>query len=114
MERFSTNFQFGGALPWEDAGPGVQRQLLGYDEKLMLIRVRFEAGAVGAMHSHPHSQVTYVESGRFAMTIGDETREIGVGDGYRVPPGAVHGITCLEPGVLVDAFSPLREDFLPG
>ncbi len=113
MERSSNNFQSGAALPWENAGPGIQRQLLGYDEKLMLVRVRFEARAVGAMHSHPHSQVTYVESGRFAMTIGSETREIGAGDGYRVPPGAEHGITCLEPGVLIDAFSPLREDFLP-
>jgi quercetin dioxygenase-like cupin family protein len=114
MERASDNFQFGSELPWEPAGEGVQRQVLGYDEKLMLIRVKFEAGAIGAMHSHPHSQATYVESGRFAMTIGDETREIRVGDGYRVPPEVIHGITCLEAGVLIDAFSPLREDFLVG
>lgn len=87
---------------------------MGYDEKLMLLRIRFETGAPGAMHSHPHAQVTYVESGRFAMTIGDATREPGPGDGYRVPPGVEHGITSLEAGMLIDAFSPLREDFLPG
>lgn len=114
MERHSANFQSESELQWEDAGPGVQRLLMGYDEKLMLIKVRFGKDAVGAMHSHPHSQVTYVESGRFAMTIGEETREIGAGDGYRVPPMVEHGITCLEAGVLIDAFSPLREDFLPG
>lgn len=113
MERVSDNFQIGAEIAWEDAGPGVQRQLLGYDGQLMLIRVKFETGAIGAMHSHPHSQATYVESGRFAMTIGDEAREIGVGDGYRVPPAVTHGITCLEAGVLIDAFSPVREDFLP-
>lgn len=112
MERSSDNFQWGAALPWDDAGPGVQRQILGYDEQLMILKVRFEAGAVGPMHHHPHSQVTYVESGRFAMTIGDDTREIATGDGYRVPPDVIHGITCIEAGVLVDAFSPLRADFL--
>ena len=112
MERSSDNFQFNADLRGEAAGPGVTRQLLGYDEQLMLIKVVFETGAVGAMHSHPHSQATYVESGRFAMTIGDETREIGPGDGYRVPPDVTHGITCLEAGALIDAFSPLRADFL--
>ena len=105
-------FQFGQDVPWERAGEGVQRQILAYDDKLMTVKVRFEQGAVGAMHSHPHSQATYIESGVFSMTIGDIVKEIRAGDGYYVPPHAVHGITCLEAGVLIDLFSPLREDFL--
>jgi quercetin dioxygenase-like cupin family protein len=105
-------FQDGQQVPWEQAGPGVQRQILGFDDKLMIVKVKFEQGAIGPMHSHHHSQATYVESGVFSMTIGDEVKEIRTGDGYYVPPHAVHGITCLEAGVLVDVFSPVREDFL--
>lgn len=78
----------------------------------MLVKAQFEEGGIGSPHSHPHSQVTYVESGVFEMTIGDETKIIRKGDGYFVPSNVVHGVKCLEAGMLVDAFSPMRKDFL--
>jgi quercetin dioxygenase-like cupin family protein len=78
----------------------------------MLVKAKFEAGAVGTLHEHYHSQVTYVESGVFEMTIGEEKRTIRKGDGYYVPPHVTHGCVCREPGVLIDVFSPHREDFL--
>jgi quercetin dioxygenase-like cupin family protein len=105
-------FQFENDISWEEAGNGVQRQVFGYDERVMLVKARFEKGGIGVMHSHPHSQVTYVESGVFEMTIGAETKIIRKGDGYYVPPDVLHGCTCLEAGMLVDAFSPMREDFV--
>ena len=106
-------FQIESELAWEAAGEGVTRQVYGYDDKIMLLKVKFEKGAVGAMHHHPHSQVTYIESGVFEMTIGDETKMIRKGDGYYVPPHIIHGITCIEEGMLIDVFSPIREDFMP-
>ena len=108
----SANFQFEKQTVWEDVGNGIKRQLFGYDGKLMLVKAKFEKGGVGEPHKHPHSQVTYVESGAFEMTIGDEKRIIRKGDGYYVPPETMHGCICLEPGLLIDAFSPAREDFL--
>lgn len=105
-------FQENEKVKWEDAGPGIQRQLYGYDDKIMLVKAKFEKDAVGALHEHPHSQVTYVDSGVFEMTIGEEKKIIREGDGYYVPPHVLHGCVCLEPGMLVDVFSPLREDFL--
>lgn len=103
----------GDDIPWEDAAPGIKRQLYGYDEKIMLVKIRFEEGAVGSVHQHPHSQVSYVESGAFELTIGDEIKTLKTGDGYYVPPNVLHGAFCLQAGVLIDVFSPLREDFLP-
>jgi quercetin dioxygenase-like cupin family protein len=108
----SNLFQAEEEIKWEDAGNGVQRQVFGYDDKVMLVKAKFETGGVGAMHSHPHSQVTYVESGAFEMTIGNEKKIIRKGDGYYVPPFVMHGCVCLEAGMLVDAFSPMREDFI--
>ena len=105
-------FQFEENVRWEDLGAGVQRKILGYDDKLMLVRVKFESGSVGNLHSHHQSQVTYVEEGVFEMTIGEETRLIKKGDSYYVSPNIIHGVVCLEPGVLIDAFSPYREDFV--
>lgn len=91
---------------------GLSRKILAHDEKIMAVEVSFEKGAVGAMHSHPHSQISYVLSGRFLATVGNETREISVGDTYVTAPGEAHGVTCLEPGTLLDVFTPAREDFL--
>ena len=105
-------FQISDDVAWENPAPGITRQIFGYDDKIMLVKAKFDKEAVGAMHEHYHSQVTYVESGVFEMTIGEEKRIIKEGDGYYVPPHAWHGCVCLEPGVLIDVFSPHREDFL--
>ncbi|MXV16117.1 cupin domain-containing protein [Hufsiella ginkgonis] len=105
-------YQFEKETHWHDLGNGIKRQVFGYDDKIMLVKALFEKEAVGELHQHPHSQVTYVESGVFEMTIGDDVRLIRAGDGYYVPPHVIHGCRCLEPGMLVDAFSPMREDFL--
>ena len=53
----------------EDLGDGIVRQILGYGPEIMVVRVWFEAGAVGQVHAHSHSQATYVESGRFEVFI---------------------------------------------
>lgn len=96
----------------EQLEPGIRRQMLGYGPDLMLCRVWFDDGAEGQVHTHPHSQSSFVESGRFRVTIGGEQRELRQGDGYFVVPHLPHGAVCLEAGVLIDAFSPARADFL--
>lgn len=105
-------FQIEQDIPWEEAGEGVVRQVYGYNDQIMLVKAKFEAGAVGSLHQHYHSQVTYVESGVFEMTIGKDKKVIKKGDGYYVPPHVMHGCTCIEAGMLIDVFSPHREDFL--
>ncbi len=97
---------------WEQVDPLLRRQIHGYDSKIMLVIADFKAGGVGQLHNHPHSQVTYVESGEFEMTIGDDIRMIKGGDSYYIPTMVMHGCTCIKPGRLIDVFSPAREDFL--
>lgn len=91
---------------------GVTRQVLSDSENLMVVAFNFEKDGQGALHSHPHIQSTYVESGRFSFTIEGETFEVKPGDSFVIPSNAVHGCTCLEPGRLVDTFTPRRNDFL--
>jgi quercetin dioxygenase-like cupin family protein len=108
----SSFFQINEEIPWENVAPGIQRQIFGYDEKIMLAKVKFEKKAIGSLHTHYHSQATYVESGVFELSIGNEKKILKTGDGYFVPPHVIHGCVCIEPGTLIDVFSPLREDFL--
>ena len=112
MKMVSDVWQIGKEMPWETVGDGVRRQIMGYDKDLMLVKVDFKKGGVGSMHAHPHCQATYVVSGKFELTIGDEKRVIEAGDGYYVAPDVLHGCVCLEDGILIDTFSPMREDFL--
>lgn len=100
------------AIEWEEVGEGLTRQILGYDEGLMLVRVRFDRGAVGALHSHPHRQVTYVEAGRFEVEIEEQKEVLAAGDSFYARPDAEHGVVALEAGTLVDVFAPAREDFV--
>ena len=108
----SNLFQIETEIPWQDLGSGVQRKIFGYDDKLMLVKVKFVAGAIGQLHEHMHSQASFVESGVFELTIGEKKKILKAGDGYYVPPHVIHGAICLEAGVLIDSFSPIREDFV--
>lgn len=93
-------------------GNGICRTLLGYDHKIMMAKVWFDKGAVGDVHSHHHSQVSYVVSGKFKVEIDGRHQVLEAGDCFFVPSMVAHGSICLEAGILLDTFSPAREDFL--
>ena len=95
-----------------DLGGGVSRRVLAYNEQMMIVEVAFEAGSVGSVHIHPHCQSTYVLSGRFRFTVDGEPVEVGPGDTLAFPPDIAHGTLCLEAGMLLDIFTPMRKDFV--
>jgi quercetin dioxygenase-like cupin family protein len=95
-----------------ELGGGVSRRILSHGEDMMAVEVGFEAGAIGAMHTHPHVQISYVLEGKFEAEIGGEKRIISVGDTYYTLPDVPHGVVCLEKGKLLDIFTPERKDFL--
>ena len=95
-----------------ELGGGVSRRILSHGEYMMAVEVSFDAGSVGAMHTHPHVQISYVLEGRFEAEIGGEKRVISVGDTYYTLPDVPHGVICLEKGRLLDVFTPEREEFL--
>jgi quercetin dioxygenase-like cupin family protein len=103
---------FGKDIEGEAITTGVVRRVLAYCDAMMCAENYFEAGAVGALHSHPHTQITYVAEGRFRFTIGNETKEVSKGDTLLKQDGIKHGCVCLEKGILVDFFTPMREDFV--
>lgn len=99
-------------IAWEHVDNGVQRKILGYDDQLMLVCVRFEKNAIGSLHHHVHRQVSYVAYGRFEVTIDGQKQILEKGDCFFVPSDLIHGVVALEEGALVDVFAPARMDFL--
>ncbi len=99
-------------IPVENVAPGMNRQIMGYDSDIMLVKVDFDEGGIGEAHAHPHQQISYVVSGKFEVTIDGKTEVLATGDAFVVPANAIHGAVCTQAGTLIDTFSPLREDFL--
>ena len=91
--------------------PGVVRRTLTEGERMMLIEVTLDQGAVVPLHTHPHEQIGYLASGRLLFEVGDERRELTAGDSWLVPSNVSHQVTALEPSVAIDIFSPPREEY---
>ncbi|MCL6432370.1 MAG: cupin domain-containing protein [Anaerolineae bacterium] len=92
---------------------GAERRILSYGGRLMLVQFRFPGGVTSAEHSHPHEQIGYVVSGEIDLHMeGLETTRLRPGCSYYVPPNVRHYIVTLTPAVLLDCFTPVREDFL--
>ena len=107
-------YQDWSAIPVEQVAEGVQRQMV-YGDRLMVCRLTIAARTVTPMHSHVHEQITLVERGRVEFFVEGQRRTAGAGDVLLFPSGIQHGATMLdEEVVLIDIFSPPREDFLPG
>ena len=93
---------------------GIRRQMV-IGQKIMVCRFTFDPFVVTPEHTHPHEQVTLVMKGRVKFTISGEERIVSAGDALHFPSNNRHGATMLdEEVVLIDIFSPIREDFLNG
>lgn len=114
MRRSSDKYILTDEMEWEELGGGVSRKMLGYDNQIMMVLVKFEKGALGSPHSHFHTQATYVAEGSFEFEIDGEKKVVSAGDGVYIEPNLLHSAVCLEAGMLIDTFSPVREDFFDG
>lgn len=79
---------------------------------MMIVEAAFRKGAVGEPHRHSHEQVSYILAGKFRYTMDGQTYILEKGDTYYVPPEAFHGAEALEDSIILDIFTPQREDFV--
>ncbi len=91
---------------------GMERKILSHSPQLMVCEVRLKGGTTVPEHAHRHHQATYLISGRLRATVAGETREIGPGDSLFMDENAPHAILALEDSLVLDIFSPRRDDFL--
>src|SRR5712692_367798 len=99
--------------PPVEPSPGLLRRTLVWGERMLFVEFTVPAGSGVPRHNHPHEQVGYIVSGRMEITIGDEVRVLGAGDAYLMPSNVYHHTRALEDMVVIDVFSPVREDYIP-
>ncbi len=91
--------------------PGLLRRTLVEGKSMMVCECTFAPGVKVPNHSHPHEQVGYVVSGKIHITIDGRSFDLGTGDSYCAPSNVPHSAFTLEHSVVVDTFSPPREDY---
>jgi len=91
---------------------GLKRRVLAYNEKLFLAEHEMVKGWVGAVHSHPHDQIVYVVHGHLRVTSRGKTFDIRKGDTFVVRGDVEHGASALEDSLVIDVFTPCREDYI--
>jgi quercetin dioxygenase-like cupin family protein len=102
------------SVPSEQIAQGIERQVI-WGDQLMVCRLRLAPRVVTAVHTHLHEQITFVERGTVRFTVAGEDHISSAGDILHFPSHCEHGATVLEEeAVLIDIFSPVREDLLPG
>ncbi|MDC7218297.1 MAG: cupin domain-containing protein [Spirochaetales bacterium] len=106
------SFDFNDDIELEEAGNGVKRKILSHSKNVMLVEVYFEKDAVGPPHKHIHEQINYVQKGSFEITMDGVTKVLKEKDSMFIPPNSLHGCVALEEGILLNIFTPRREDFL--
>lgn len=95
------------------AVPGITRKTLVHGERTLLSRFHLAADSQLPRHSHPNEQTGYMITGHMRLTIGDVMYEILPGDAWNIPAGLEHHAEVLEDSVVIEVFSPLRQDYLP-
>lgn len=90
----------------------TKRRVLAHGQEMMMVENEFSPGDTAPVHTHPHSQITYVIRGALKFTLDGETVVLREGDSVYIAPNAVHSAVAVEDSLLIDMFAPMREDFL--
>lgn len=91
--------------------PGVHRRTMSVTDEEMLCEFFLERNSVVPEHSHLNDQVGYVIYGQVELVIGDQKHVCQPGDSYAIPGGVVHQARALVDSLLIDVFSPPRDDY---
>jgi len=89
-----------------------RRKILAHAESLMMVEVTFDKGGVGALHKHVHEQISYITKGSIEFDMDGEKTVVTEGDSIYIPTNVIHGVKALTDAVIIDIFTPQREDFL--
>ena len=98
--------------PWIEIAPGIRRQTITTGATMYQMRAQLDAGSRLPIHQHPQEQITHVVSGRMRMFISGVAHELGAGESIYLASNVPHGVATIEDSVVIDTFSPPRDDYL--
>jgi quercetin dioxygenase-like cupin family protein len=100
-------------LPIEELSLSIGRQVV-HTETMTIARIHLTAGAVVPRHEHPHEQVATVLEGSLRFVVGDEESLVSAGESFVIPGGVPHQVEAIADSLVLDVFSPVRDDWVRG
>jgi len=97
----------------EELTPLIGRQVV-HTETMTIARIHLGAGALVPSHEHPQEQVATVLVGSLRFVVGGEEQIVAAGESMFVPGGIPHEVEALEDSLVLDVFSPVRDDWVRG
>lgn len=91
---------------------GVDFVLLSHGRESMVAKMLYKKEDNVPFHKHPNEQSGFVISGKYRIIFGENDQVIAAGDSYTIPRDVDHRIEIIEPGEVIDVFSPPRKDYL--
>ena len=98
--------------PWIDLAPGIRRRTVTHGETMYQMIAELKAGSVMPPHQHPQEQIIHIISGRMKVNVGDDSLILGPGDSHYLASNVPHGVETLVDTMVLDTFSPPRDDYL--
>jgi quercetin dioxygenase-like cupin family protein len=98
--------------PWIDIAPGIRRQTVTHGPAMYQQIAKLDAGSRMPEHHHPHEQIVYILSGRMKLIVAGVPHEMAVGDSFYLASESPHAVDTIEDTLVLDTFSPPREDYL--
>jgi quercetin dioxygenase-like cupin family protein len=92
---------------------GIDMTTLVHGQKTLMSQFKLSKGAKIPSHAHPHEQTGFMVSGKLRFTVDGEVVDVAIGDSWCLPGGVEHSAEALEDAVVIEVFSPVRDDYLP-
>ncbi len=100
-------------IGYKEVLPGVSIKTLAHGKKTLLTEFKLTMGTVIPEHHHPNEQTGYLVSGAILLSIDGETFDVKPGDSWCIESDIMHSVQALKNSLVVEVFSPVREDYLP-
>jgi quercetin dioxygenase-like cupin family protein len=92
---------------------GIKQKTLVYGQNTLMAEIKMSKGTRIPTHQHPQEQTGYLVIGRTRLTINDQVYNCNPGDSWCIPCNAKHATYAIRDSVVVEIFSPVREDLHP-
>jgi quercetin dioxygenase-like cupin family protein len=97
---------------WIELCPGIRRRTLTHGAALYQMMAELDEGSTMPAHAHPQEQITHILSGRVVMILDGVRHDLRAGDSLLIPSNVSHGAETIEQTLVIDTFSPPRDDYL--
>ena len=98
-------------VPSEQINDAIARRFITGDS-VTVGRFELKQGGIVPPHSHANEQVSIVLSGLLLFKIDGVETLVKAGEVMQIPGNAVHEVEVIEDTLVLDVFSPVRQDWI--